>query len=300
MKLELTKFIKTAAAGDQLKYKSRRNHSLEDDFATLLGFQRWHTPIMRPDHDPKWDYFRWGVERHAIVNNIRVMSFRYLYPTCIIELANERDITLPNGWKLADLIECLIQMRKAYKAGYIRSFDKLGDYGNTEDYKEWQMIAKYLINSVWGIICNKGSAINLGGHEIIARAREKVTDAINKIVDSGGVVFHVNVDEIAYYSELQVDIKDVHHEKHRVGLFTGNRGAAWGDDLILSGLAPTLKFNLDDWEPNRHDRRTAEEQRDMAISCINTRKERCLRELRDYINTTKEDIAKRYVDLSGE
>lgn len=299
MKLELNRFIKAAAAGDQSKYKSNRNHTLTNDFADLLGFKRWHTHVMRPDCDPKWDYPRWGLSRHAVVKNIRVMSFRYLYPTCLIEIANERDITLPNGWKLADLVSVLIQLRKEYKAGYIRSLDKLGVYADTEDYKEWQMIAKYLINCMFGIICNKGSAINLGGHEIIALAREKVGVAIDKIISSGGVVLHVNVDEIAYYGN-QVEFDNVHHEKHNTAIFTGYRGAAWGDHLILSGVAPTLRFDMDGWEPNKNDRRSFDDQHAMALRFIANRIERYNREVKEYMNRTKEDVEKEFVDLSGQ
>lgn len=298
MKLELNRFIKAAAAGDQSKYTSRRNHTLSNDFADLLGFKRWHTPVMRPDCDPKWDYFRWSITKHAIVKKIRVMSFRLLYPNCIIEIAKERDITLPNGWKLADLMETLIQMRREYKAGYIRSFEKMGDYSNGENYKEWQIIAKYLLNSLWIIICGKGSAINLGGHEIIARAREKVCEAVNKILSSGGVVLHVNVDEIVYYGE-QVEIDNVHHEKHWQAIFTGSGGAAWGDNMITSGPVPTITFDLDDWEPHNADRRSAEEQRAMAERMVATRIRRYTSEIKEYMNRTKEDVLKD-VDLSGE
>lgn len=299
MKLELNRFIKDAAAGDQSKYTSRRNHTLVNDFYALLGFKRWHTSVMRPDCDPKWDYFRWSIRKHAVVKNIRVMSFRFLYPNCIIEIAKEKDITLPNGWKLADLMETLIQMRREYKAGYIRSFEKMGDYSNCENYKEWQLIAKYLLNSIWHIICSKGSAINLGGHEIIGRAREKVCVAVNEIISSGGVVLHVNVDEIAYYGK-QVEFDNVHHEKHRYGIFTGSGGAAWGDNMVISGHIPTIRFDLDEWEHFIDDRRSADDQRAMAERLAATRIKQFTSEIMEYMNRTKEDVLKECIDLSGE
>ncbi|UES35601.1 hypothetical protein KKP3664_000062 [Citrobacter phage KKP_3664] len=288
MKMQLNHFIKSAAACDQSKYKSNRNHNLDKDFADFLGFKRWHTPIMRPDCDPKYDYPRWGMSRHAVVKNIRVMTFRNLYGSCIIEISKERNIILPNGWKLAELVETLFQLRREYKSGLLRSREVL-TISDSGDYNEWQMIAKYLANAVFGIICNKGSAINMGGHEVIARAREKVGEAINQIIASGGTVLHVNVDEIAYVGK-QVDIPNVHHERFNNAVFTGFRGAMWGDHAIISGPVPTLRFDMDDWEPSRHYRLSDEEQRASALRMIDSRRDRLVKELNEYMNKTKEEV----------
>lgn len=282
MKLELNNFIKSAA--DKQSYL---DHTLTNDFAAFLGCQRWHTPILRPNNDPKYEYFRWSLSRHATVRNIRVMTFRNLFGNCIIELAKERGgVVFPNGWELGEIVETLFKLRIEYKAGAIR-------YA-AEEYHTWQMVTKYLLNCMWSIVASKGSAINMGGYEVIARAREKVIVAVNKIIDSGGTVLHVNVDEIVYVGE-QVEFDNVHHEKFNRAVFTGCHGAVWGNNTVVSGSVSTLLFDINDWNPNPmsvYANRPMEERREMELHKINRKRDQLVNEIREYMSRTLEYVQK--------
>lgn len=301
MKLELNRFIKAAAAGDQSKYKARRD-TLIDDFCDLLGFKRWHTPSMRPDCDPKWDYFKWSARDRGFVSNVRVLSFNQFYANVTIEVAKRNDSTYPNGWKVAEVIETLMQLRREYIAGAKMKWNEISEVWeeNPErnNYKEWSMVTKYLLNSTYSIFCRFGTKeIGFGAHDIVAEARHRMIHAILKIQNSGGLVLAAFCDEIVYYGD-QVDIDCVHHAKFNTLIFCKHNGYVYGNDLHVTML-PRVSLDMEGWEPVKSIT-DDESQRERRILSIARGRQLIVNSLTDYLFRTKEDVEKEFVDLSGE
>jgi len=300
MKLELIDFIKTAAAGDQTKYKSRCD-TLINDFCDLLGFERWHTPYMRPDCDPKWDYFKWSARERGYVENVRVMSFNQLYANSAIAVANRYDSTYPNGWKVAEVIETLMQLRREFKTGMYRCWNDLSLGGNSKNasvYNEWQIVAKYLLNITYSIFCRYGTKdIGFGAHDIIAEGRHRLTHAILKIQNSGGLIFAAYCDEIVYYGD-QVDVDGAHHEKFNKFVFASNGGYSYGNDIRVM-MQPRIMLDMTGWEPG-HSISDVETQRKRRVDSIARTRKLMVRSLTDYLFKTKEDVEKEFISLSGK
>lgn len=301
MKLELNNFIKAAAAGDQQKYKSRRD-TLIDDFCNLLGFKRWHTPSMRPDCDPKWDYFKWTPRDRGYVDNVRVMSFNHMYANATIEVAKRNNSTYPNGWKVAEVIETLMQLRREYKAGAKMKFNEIREVWeeNPErnNYKEWSIVAKYLLNITYSVFCRFGTKeIGFGSHDIIAEARHRLTYAILKIQNSGGLVLAAFCDEIVYYGD-QVEVDGVHHEKFNKLVFGQYNSYSYGNDIRVM-MHPRIMLDMEGWEPG-HGIGDIESQRERRVRSVAKARELMTGSLTDYLFRTKADVEKEFVDLSGE
>lgn len=289
MKTELHEFIHAAVCGDQSKYKSRRD-TLIDDFCNFLGFKRWHTPSMRPDCDPKWDYFKWSARDRGYVDNVRVMSFTHLYANSTIAVAKRNDSTYPNGWSVAKVIETLLQLRREYKSAYRVNPNPV--------YYEWQIVAKYLLNITYSIFCRFGTKdIGFGSHDIIAEARHRMIHAILKIQNSGGLVLAAFCDEIVYYGE-QVEVDDVHHEKFKRFVFGQYNSYSYGNDIRVM-MHPRVMLDLEGWEPVKSIT-DDESQRERRILSIARGRQLIVNSLTDYLSRTKEDVEKEFVDLSGE
>lgn len=300
MKLELYSFIRAAAAGDQSKYKSRCD-TLINDFCDLLGFKRWHTPYMRPDCDPKWDYFKWSAREHGYVENVRVMSFSHLYAHSTIAVAKRNDSTYPNGWKVAKVIETLMQLRQEYKGAMRRSWVN-ASVGQPDEkalnYNEWQIVAKYLLNITYSIFCRFGTKeIGFGSHDIIAEGRHRLTDAILKIQNSGGLILAAYCDEIVYYGD-QVDVDGAHHEKFNKFVFAPNGGYSYGNDIRVM-MQPRIMLDMTGWEPG-HSISDVETQRKRRVDSIARTRKLMVRSVTDYLFKTKEDVEKEFIGLSGE
>lgn len=281
MKLELNKFIKEVAAGDESFYLERGNYRVLEKFSEFLGFKRWNTPILRPDNDPKWTPFRWSIGQNAYVKNVRVMTFNRLYSVALKECTEKDGITFPNDWKVAELVDTLIQLRKEYKAGFL--------YGEqTELYSACQMIAKILLNGLYYIIGNHGSglSVGMGCHNIVQLARDKVTAAVKKISETATVLY-VNTDEIIYFGN-QVEFDNVHHERYNTAIIL-DRSAAYGNDIRVSSM-PVIRLDMKDWNPSTRHIGTFEEQTHRTACMIGKRITRFRISLNDYINTTKEQI----------
>lgn len=285
MKLTLNKFIKEIAAGDESVYMNHGCYPLVDKMTEFLGFKRWHTPILRPDSDPCWTPVRWMANINAAVKNVRVMSFNHLYNMSLKEMTEKDEITFPNGWKVAELIDVLIQLRREYKAGFITCAN---DY-NSEEYNRHQMIAKSMLNCIFVIIAQHGSglSVGIGAHEIVYQARMKMIETVKKISETA-VVLYANCDEIIYFGD-QVEIDGVHHEKYRTAILFSPMRAAYGNDIQAHGM-PHVRFSMTDWRPNGSMYRNFDEQRAGAEGSIVRRVARYRNELNEYINTTKEDI----------
>ncbi|UJB55360.1 hypothetical protein [Enterobacter phage vB_EcRAM-01] len=289
MKLELHEFINAAAIGDQSKYKSRRD-TLIDDFCNLLGFKRWHTPSMRPDCDPKWDYFKWTPRDRGYVDNVRVMSFNHMYANATIEVAKRNDSIYPNGWKVAEVIETLMQLRREYKSAYRVNPNPI--------YNEWQIVAKYLLNITYSVFCRFGTKeIGFGSHDIIAEARHRLTYAILKIQNSGGLVLAAFCDEIVYYGD-QVEVDGVHHEKFNKLVFGQYNSYSYGNNIRVM-MHPRIMLDMEGWEPG-HGIGDIESQRERRVRSVAKARELMTDSLTAYLFRTKEDVEKEFVDLSGE
>ena len=308
MKLELNNFIKAAAAGDQSKYKARRD-TLIEEFCEYLGFKRWNTPSIRPDCDPKWDYFKWSGRDRGYVDNVRVMSFKHMYAESAMTVAKRNDSTYPNGWKVADVIETLMQLRREYKAGMfmqLRREYKAGMLMKSHDthnisgseYNEWQKVAKYLLNITYSIFCRFGTKnIGFGSHDIVAEARRNMMFAITRIQQSGGLVLAAYNDEIVYYGE-QANVFNVHHEKFNKFVFGQHNSYSYGNDIRVM-MQPRIMLDMEGWEPG-HGIGSVESQRERRVLSVAKTRKFMEKSLADYMNKTKEDVEKEFVDLWGE
>lgn len=288
MKIELNHFIKEIAAGDESVYVNHGHTPLIEKMKELFGFKRWHTPILRPDSDPCWTPFRWSSEPNAAVKNIRVMSFNHLYNMALKEITEKEEISFPNGWKVAELIDTLLQLRREYKAGFIQSgYD---DPLNIPAYNAYQMIAKFMLNCIFTIVAQHGSglSVSIGAHDIVFQARNKVVEAVRKISKTG-VVLYVNTDEIIYFGD-QVEIDGVHHEKYQKAIFFSPTRAAYGNDIRTSSM-PFVRLDMSDWQPSSFfNKFNVEEQKERAEIRIGKRIAIFRQSLNEYINMTKEDI----------
>lgn len=254
MRNKLRMFISELASGDRTKYTSRQrgDDRLRDEFAMFLGFKPWNSPVMCPDCDPKWNPLRWSYSDVGRIDDVRLLSFNSLYSQVIKNLAVERNIILPNGWHLGELIDTLFTMRRTYKSFYIRLMDK-PDSDECQKYNQYQMITKFLLNMIYSIICRYGSAINLGSHEIINRARFYVENIIRVMIDSGRVVLYVNVDEIVYVGDQFNVIGGgvvAHYEKYKTAVLPDRKGSLiYGNGIYGISTLPVIKFRIEEWSP---------------------------------------------------
>lgn len=283
MRNELHNFIKEIANGDRSKYNNFRigEDRLLVEFAQFLGFKRWHSPILRPDNDPKWMPFKWSMDQGScVVSDIRVMSFPSLYAHSLKEIADP-SVCFPNGMNVRDLLSTLKNMRSSYKQG------------KGEMYCEYQMIAKFLMNILYSVICRHGSAIGIGAHHINTKAREFMTDAVKKISETC-VVLYAYCDFIVYVGD-QVEVPGVHHERFNSVVFSkhGNfYGITYGDRLNTY-LLPHVKFRMSEWNEligsGSYEERYARAQRMYQRRIDNIKND-----LFRYIAITKEDIERQY------
>lgn len=270
MKLELIDFIKTAASQDHQKFMSRRNHDLYKDFAAYLGYTRYHTPSMRPDNHPKWQPFRWSINYAYMVKDVRVMSFSHMSANALKAVAIEKDLTFPNGWKFCDVIDELMSIRREFK------------FSSHLIPAEWQIITKYLINTLYSVVATYGKG-DLGIHHINEKMGDMMARAVRKISETA-IVLYAFSDEIIYFGD-QVDIPTpgIHHEKHKKVIFTENCGVAYGD--FETTLIPPLMLDMEGWEPSKTFPQSPEEQRERKERHIAQRIDRFKRSLEDYIKT---------------
>lgn len=281
MKLTLNKFIKEIAAGDESVYEGR-SYPLIEKMSELFGFKRWHTSILRPDSDPRWTPFRWSCNPDAAVRNVRVMTFNHLYNMALKEITEKDEITFPNDWKVAEVIDTLLQLRREYKAGIV--------YGEEPHvYDKYQQVTKIILNCMFVVIAQHGTglSVSIAAHDIVYQARMKVIEAVKKISETC-VVLCVNTDEIVYFGD-QVEIDGVHHEKYNTAiLFTPCR-VAYGNDIRTTGM-PFIRLDMNNWQPSSFGFCSVEEKKARTINQLKRRIERFRQSLNEYINTTKEDI----------
>lgn len=304
MRNELHKFIKEIAGGDRTKYTTIPRigeERLKNEFAALLGCKHHHTSSSRPDNDPKWTPFMWGIPGSSnMVCDVRVMKVNYYSAHCLKECVNH-DTCFPNGWNVRELVDTLIVMRRAYKRGSMlcHTDDLWGpeEYCDTNsNYHQYQMIAKILLNLLYSVVCRYGSAIGIGPHKIDAAGREKTTEIVKKISETG-IVLYAALDLIVYVGD-QVDIPDVHHEKikHALIMQRGNRPAVvYGDDVHAYGL-PRLKLRMGEWN-YLIGQGTYEELRDKVEISYQRWIDWIKKSLFDYIAITKDDIEKEIADF---
>lgn len=275
MRNELHKFIKEIADGDRSKYSNFRmgEDRLMHEFAEFLGFRRWHSPILRPDNDPKWLPFRWSVDNGSCyITDVRVMSFPFLTANSF-----EPDVCFPNGMNAHDLVVTLKRMRSAYKQG------------EGELYNEYQIIAKFLLNSLYSVICRHGSAIGMGAHHINEKVRGVITDAVKKISETG-IVVYVYSDFIVYIGD-QVEIPGVHHEKFKYAVLSqyGNNYGISYSDTMQSHCLPNMKFRIGEWN-DLIGSGTYEQRLEQAQKRYQRKIAGIKNDLFRYIAITKEDV----------
>lgn len=289
---QISVFIHRAYLGDSALWQGR-NLDLAHSFFKFLGFMRYCPPSSRPDSDPKWTPPVWCAEERGYVSNVRVATVNRHYAQSLIELAEERNSVLPNGWPLAEVISALFASRKHAKKKFFEMETKDGSYWSTT-----ASISKYLLNTMYPMIGYYGGAskINICCHDIVARGREKIVSMI-KTINKTAVVLYVNTDEIVYCGD-QVEFPeiDVHHEKFNTLVFTGYNTVCYGNGIIRTGPLPRIRMSMDEefyFAPldNAGDRcrRVALYQKG-----LNLRVTQYKASLTVYLNLTKEDIDRKY------
>lgn len=283
IRTELQNFIREAVNGDRSRYAGR-SLLLAEDFAHLLGFKtKYSNMVLQMDMDPKWSPANWKISddgRTGYVSDIRVMTFRHFYAISLMQIASKKNTILPNGMPLKNVIQCLIDIHHELKATY-RNFD----FSENSIYAESVTVAKYLINTLYPIIARYGKPIDIGGHHIVAKARERAKQAAIEI-NKTGVVLSVYCDEIIYKGD-QVDIKGVHHEKFNKIIFA-DRGYAYGNDIRTHAIN-RLRFSDAD-EYYTEDERTIERLRAGTEKRITKAKAG----LAAYFNRTLEDAEREF------
>lgn len=292
---EIINFVRRASLEDNSLWQGR-NLDLAHNFFKFLGFYRFSHCSSRPDSDPKWTPVMWCAEERGYVSNVRVITLNSFYAKCAIEIAKERNSTLPNGWPLSEVISALLTSRKFFKR--LQCSTK---YEGSERHESWSTMAsisKYLLNSLFPMIGFYGGAyaMNIHCHDIVAAGREKVAGMLKRI-NKTGVVLCVNTDEIAYSGE-QVDFSDmdVHHEKFNTLVFTGNESICYGNGIMRTGRLPRVRLTMEEelyFAP--HDD-AADKCRRVAYiqKSLNTRLSSYKASLAQYLNLTKEDIDRKY------
>lgn len=212
MKINLHRFIVEFSRNRDMDSYNYYSREIEDLFAAHVGFLRHHTPKMRPDHDPIYSPITWQAPIDGYVEGIRIMTFNAMYGNALIHIAREKRAEFPNGWRIDEVIQNLMQLRREYKAGMCLRNEQY------QMYKTYAYISKHLINSMFYIVGNHGSAIDIGSYEIVAYAREQGKAAALKIIESGAIILNHRVDTIAYYGD-QVEVEGVHHERFNKAVF---------------------------------------------------------------------------------
>ena len=280
MKINLHRFIADFSRDrdmDSFNYYSRE---IEDRFAAHVGFRRHHTPKMRPDNDPKYSPIMWQAPIDGYVEGIRIMTFNAMYGNALIHIAREKKAEFPNGWRIDEVIQNLMQLRREYKAGMCLRNEQY------PMYKTYAYISKHLINSMFYIVGNHGSAIDIGSYEIVAYAREQGKAAALKIIESGAIILNHRIDTIAYYGD-QVEVEGVHHERFNKAVFTKN-GYAYGNDIITSAV-PFVRLTVEGFG-ERLPYKPSEDQMCATAERIARKRKMYTDEYLAYVNKTKEDV----------
>lgn len=285
IKSELCNFISNAVDGDRSRYAGR-SLLLAEDFARFLGlYAKYPNGIMQPDGDPKWSPAQWNISISGFssffgsgyVNEVRVMTFRHLYTTSLMEIASERKTVLPNGMHLEDVIRSLIDIHQELKQG-------AGTNG------ESIMVSRYLLNTMYPMISRYGKPIGIGGHHITQRSRERIKHAVIKI-NKTGVVLSVFFDEIVYKGD-QVCIDGVHHEKFDKAIFT-DKACAYGNNIRSQSL-PRIRFSGND-EYYTDLPRNIEHIKSRMVERVSKAKA----SVAEYFNRTLEDVNRKNAIDSG-
>lgn len=289
---EISEFILHAYMGDNALWQGR-NLDLAHNFFKFLGFPRYCGSSNRPDLDPKWTPVLWCAEESGYVSNVRVVTNNLHYAQSLIEIAEERNSILPNGWPLAEVVSALFFNRKCFKQNLYVLDTKENSYWNT-----MAGISKYLLNTLFPMIGFYGGfrTVNICCHDIVALGREKIVRMI-KTINKTGVVLYANTDEIIYCGD-QVEFPDlnVHHEKFSTLVFTGNQSVCYGNGIIRTGRLARIRMSMEDENYFAPLDSAADRCRRVALyqKNLNKRVSTYKASLAAYLNLTKEDIERKY------